>query len=412
MAKRSVTKNKVLAYIVLFELLAIAGILLWLAVFSGPRTTTLVSTREPVPVTYNSPRLGLTLFASGLHAPVDITSLPASAKDNRLFVVEQAGTIRTIDAKGAVATQPFMDITNKVKAGGEMGLLGMAFDPSFAKNGYIYVDYIDQTMNTVVSRFTTNKQTGTIDTSSEKILLTQKQPYQNHNGGAVRFGPDGYLYIAFGDGGSAGDPENYAQNKNSWLGKLLRVDVHTGTPYKVPATNPFVGQANVKPEIWALGLRNPWRISFDRKTGDLYIADVGQGTIEEIDVQSRISKGGENYGWRCYEGAHAYNTTDCPSASSFVMPVLTYDHTGGRCSITGGNVYRGSSQKALKGAYIYADFCTGELYYAKKAKSTWQTTLAQDTAYKISTFGEDSAGELYTADLPSGTLYRIVDTAH
>ncbi|HSX31621.1 MAG TPA: PQQ-dependent sugar dehydrogenase [Candidatus Saccharimonadales bacterium] len=407
------TKTRILGYVVVFELLGIIGLVMWLALFNQPRSTQLVSTAEPKKVALHTPVIASVPFASGLTAPVDIVSLPTSVKDDRLFVVEQAGVIRTMSSKGQVGTTPFLDITSKVKSGGEMGLLGLAFDPNYAKTGYIYVNYIDQTMNTVVARFTVAKTTGLADPASQKIVLTQKQPFQNHNGGALRFGPDGYLYIAFGDGGSAGDPDNRAQNKNDWLGKILRVDIKGTDTYKVPATNPFVGQATAKPEIWSMGLRNPWKISFDRKTGDLYMADVGQGTTEEINVQPRASKGGENYGWRCYEGTHTFNTAGgCKPANNYTMPAIEYDHSDNRCSVTGGSVYRGTSQKALAGTYFYADYCGGQLYYAKKEKGTWKSTLAATNTGAVSTFGEDQKGELYYAEYKSGQIYHITDDAN
>jgi glucose/arabinose dehydrogenase len=238
-------------------------------------------------------------------------------------------------------------------------------------------------------------------------MLSFKQPYGNHNGGDLTFGPDGYLYVALGDGGQAGDPDDRAQNKNSFLGKILRIDVNTDQPYVVPDTNPFVGQANVKPEIWAYGLRNPWRISFDSQTGDLYIADVGQASLEEVDFQPASSKGGENYGWRCYEGTQEYNIEGCAAAANYVTPVVEYGHEDGRCSITGGYVYRGKAQPALQGKYFYGDFCGEQLFYASRSHGKWSQTLALQTTFAISAFGQASDGELYFADYNTGNIYKI-----
>lgn len=396
-----------LLYVVTVEVLAIVALIIWLAIFHDPVT----APGTPTPSSaVQTPKVSLAQFASGLSAPVDIAT-PRNSTDERLFIVEQAGKIRTIDKQGKVVAAPFLDITGKVQSGGELGLLGMAFHPKYAENGYIYVHYTSKELHTVVSRFTSSSKTGVADPASEKVLLTQKQPYKNHNGGALQFGPDGYLYIALGDGGSAGDPENRAQNKNDWLGKLLRIEV-TNDAYKVPADNPFATTANTKPEIWALGLRNPWKISFDRVTGDLYIADVGQGAVEEINVQPKKSKGGENYGWRCYEGTETFNTAGCHNKATYVAPAFQYDHSEERCSVTGGVVHRGKAERALNGKYFYADFCSGHLYYAEKTNNEWKTTLVEKTPYRISTFGEDQTGAVYLADHKGGTIYRIDDSAN
>lgn len=406
----SMSKTRVLVYVVAIEVLAIAALIIWLTVFRNPvGAPGRPSQSQNTPL--STPDIKPVQFATGLTAPVDITA-PQHSTDERLFVVEQAGKIRTIDKQGKLVAAPFLDITGKVQSGGELGLLGLAFHPDYAKNGYVYVNYTDKDLHTVVARYKSSPQTGVADPASEKVILKQKQPYRNHNGGALQFGPDGYLYIAFGDGGSAGDPENRAQNKNEWLGKLLRIDINSDGPYIVPATNPFVGQSGVKPEIWALGLRNPWKISFDRTTGDLYIADVGQGDIEEINIQPKKSQGGENYGWRCYEGTGTFNAAGCQDKAAYTAPAFEYGHSEERCSVTGGAVYRGAAEKALSGKYFYADFCSGHLYYAEKTNNKWKSTLVEKTPYSISTFGQNKAGEIYFADHKSGIVYRLDDSAN
>jgi glucose/arabinose dehydrogenase len=327
-----------------------------------------------------------------------------------LFVLEQAGRVRVV-TDGKAGSKPFLDITTQVFPGGEMGLLGLAFHPAYQQNGYFYVNYIDKNQQTTIARF---KAHGNVaDPTSEKILFTLKQPYANHNGGGLAFGPDGYLYASLGDGGSAGDPENRAQNKANFFGKILRLDVDKGDLYEVPSNNPFIHEADAKPEIWAYGLRNPWRISFDKKTGDLYIADVGQGDFEEVNIQRAGSKGGENYGWRCYEGRHSFKLGGCDNGpSSYAAPSMEYTHDDGRCSITGGYVYRGTKYPAFDSKYFYGDYCNGQLFYATPQNGKWQQTQALKTPYTISTFGQGSDGELYFADYKSGAIYHIRDMAN
>jgi glucose/arabinose dehydrogenase len=274
---------------VLATLLVVAvGLVLWLLLRPPtvkPTTTTSHTTSEP--------KAQLALFATGLGSPTSIVS-SGVAGDKRLFVLDQNGKVNVVNSTGTVVPEPFLDVSSIVMTGGETGLLGMAFSPHYATDGFFYVDYIDKDLNTVVSRYHISGDENTADVSSAQIILKQKQPYANHKGGQIAFGPDGYLYIAFGDGGDQGDPGNRGQDKTTWLGKLLRIDV-SKLPYTSPSTNPFVGQANAKSEIWDLGLRNPWRFSFDSKTHELYIADVGQGNVEEIDVE-QPGKGGNNYG--------------------------------------------------------------------------------------------------------------------
>jgi glucose/arabinose dehydrogenase len=396
------------------EVLVIVGLVVWALGFrqTAPELSPVIQVpqTEPTPKTqYKTPKIALTEVASGLKEPVGIFGIPKT-DDKRLFVIEQAGAIRTIEGKKLDST-PFLDIKSKVLSGGEMGLLGLAFHPKVAENNYFYVNYIDKSQNTVVARYSLKSGGDVADPGSEKVLLKIKQPYANHNGGNMAFGPDGFLYIGMGDGGRAGDPDNRAQDKNDLLGKMLRLNVDGGALYSSPESNPFVGGGG-KPEIWALGLRNPWRFSFDSKTGDLYIADVGQGEYEEISFQAANSRGGENYGWRCYEGSHPYKTDGCAAASSFVAPIIQYDHSQDRCSVTGGYVYRGSQFPALAGKYFYGDFCGGQLYYAEQASGAWSPVTALDTEYRVSTFGQDNSGELYLADYDSGAIYQLTDTAN
>lgn len=355
----------------------------------------------------NPPAVQLVKFASGL---TDQTGIASHSGDKRLFVLDRSGVIRIVSQNGAVAKTPFLDIRSKVLGSAEMGLLGMAFSPDYAKNGYFFINYIDKQQNSIIARYHASSA-DSADQASEQKLLTLKQPYTNHNGGALSFGPDGFLYAALGDGGSGGDPENRAQNLNSMFGKILRLDV-SQIPYKIPASNPFVNQAGKLGEIWDYGLRNPWRIGFDRKTGELFIADVGQGDIEEIDLEAKGSKGGINYGWRCFEGSKDLNTDGCQARENYAFPILEYDHSEGRCSVTGGYVYRGKKYPALEGKYFYGDFCGGQLYMAEQVDAKWQSTLAAKSPYQISTFGEDAAGEIYLADFATGSIYQIQDSAN
>lgn len=399
-------RNRIPLFVALVAIIVVVGLLMaWLL---WPQPTKQAST----PITkLNTPLVQPKLTTAGLKSPTSIlaTSDPA---DVRLFVLEQDGLIRIIDESKKLIDTPFLDISSRVLPGGEMGLLGMTFHPSYKQNGYFYVNYIDKNQNTIIARYKVSSDTNVADSASEKILFTLKQPYTNHNGGDLVFGPDGYLYIALGDGGSGGDPENRAQNKSEYFGKILRIDVNKGDPYSIPPTNPFVNEAGTKPGIWAYGLRNPWRISFDKETGDLYIADVGQGELEEVNLQKSSSKGGENYGWRCYEGKQAFKLDGCGDSSDYVMPVLEYNHNEERCSITGGYVYRGNKYPALNGKYFYGDYCNGQLFYADNKNGTWTNVLAAKTSYSISTFGQGSDGELYFADFKTGSIYHLRDGAN
>jgi glucose/arabinose dehydrogenase len=348
----------------------------------------------------------LELVASGVSSPVFLTAPPGDAE--RLFVVERPGRVVVI-RNGAVLATPFLDIQDLVTSGGERGLLSVAFHPDYAQTGEFFVDYIDGNGDTRVARYRVSTNPDVADPGSERVILTVTQPYSNHNGGQLVFGPDGMLYIGLGDGGSGGDPLGNGQDPSTLLGSILRIDVDGGTPYAIPADNPLVSVAGARDEIWAYGLRNPWRFSFDRETGDLYIGDVGQGAWEEVDVQPAESGGGENYGWNVMEGAHCYNASSCDQ-TELILPVLEYSHSEG-CSITGGYVYRGSSLPILAGHYLYADYCSGWIrsfrYVGGEAVDSrdWSSVLAPGTG--ISSFGEDAEGELYVMTL-SGNVYRIV----
>ncbi|WNJ16644.1 PQQ-dependent sugar dehydrogenase [Pontibacter sp. G13] len=355
------------------------------------------------------PDLELVTFATGLNTPVAITH----AGDSRLFVVDQTGKIQIVQSDGTVNAFPFLDITSKVRYGGERGLLGLAFAPDFATSGSFYVNYTRQPDNvSVIARYqVTTGQPDIADPLSENILLTVPQPFNNHNGGDLAFGPDGYLYAAFGDGGSAGDPDDYGQNTQSYLGKILRLDVSGNGAYSIPADNPFVGATDTLAEIWSLGWRNPWRISFDRETGDMWIGDVGQGLREEISFESADFEGGGNYGWRCVEGDVIFNSSGCDSIGAYISPILAYNHSIG-ASVTGGYVYRGDSFPDLDGYYIFSDYVSGNFW------TLFPTTPGVfDTTYQgkllpneqASTFGENVDGELFVAALTQGTIYRIRD---
>lgn len=340
--------------------------------------------------------------ASGLSSPLYLTS---PRNDARLFVVEQPGRIRIIK-DGQLLTQPFLDITSRVSSGGERGLLSVAFHPSYASNGFFYVNFTDLNGDTRVERFKVSSNPDVADATTAKLILGVAQPFSNHNGGLNLFGPDGFLYIGLGDGGSGGDPEGNGQKLSTLLGKILRIDVDNGDPYSIPAGNPFSNQSDARPEIWAYGLRNPWRFSFDRIAGLLFVADVGQGTLEEVDVVPAASAG-VNYGWNIMEGSSCFGSSTCNSAG-LEKPVFEYDHSGGACSITGGHVYRGSAIPELAGHYFFSDYCVGFIHsfvYSNGAatdKRSWDV----GSIGSVTSFGEDIAGEIYVI-VQEGRVYRI-----
>jgi glucose/arabinose dehydrogenase len=335
--------------------------------------------------------------------PTSITHAHDGSK--RLFITEQAGRI-VIVRDNAKLREPFLDIRGRVSCCGERGLLSVVFPPGFQKKGHFYVNYTDKSGDTVVARFRLTRNPDQADPASEEKLLMVKQPFANHNGGQLAFGPDGYLYIGMGDGGSAGDPFGNGQKLDTLLGKLLRIDVESNVkPYDVPRSNPFINKKGALPEIWALGLRNPWRFSFDRKTGDLFIADVGQNKYEEVNVQTASSKGGENYGWNILEGLHCFRSKTCDT-KGLVMPVVEYDHDAG-CSVTGGLVYRGTMFPQLDGLYFYGDYCSGRIWGIRRSGEQWIAKELVKSGISISAFGDDEAGELYVADYGGGGIFRI-----
>jgi len=359
-----------------------------------------------IPALLAAQEIRLTRVAQGINAPTDIQD--AGDGSGRLFLVEQGGLIKILRA-GAVLPQPFLDLRTRVTSGSERGLLGLAFSPTFAQSRRFFVNYTNLSGNTVIAQYQLSANPDVAEPTSETILLTIQQPFANHNGGQIRFGPDRYLYVGMGDGGSGGDPQNNAQNMGTFLGKMLRLDVETQPgQVRVPSGNPFVNRPGTRPEIWASGLRNPWRFSFDRATGDLWIGDVGQGAYEEIDFQPKSSAGGENYGWSEMEGLHCYRLGCSPLG--LTLPVAEYRHTGGACSVTGGFVYRGHLWPALQGTYFYADFCNGSIWGLSRPADAWVSRVVLTSGFNITTFGEDQAGELYLA-ASNGNVYRVESTA-
>lgn len=371
------------------------------AAFAQPSGTILL-----VPTT-----LKLEAISTALSFPLFMTAPPCDV--SRLFVVEKGGNVRIIK-NGVLLSRPFLNVVGLISNGGEQGLLGLAFDPNYAKNGRFYINYTDSSGTTVIARYLVDPTDPDVALQTvDKVLLRILQPFANHNGGMLVFGPDGYLYIGMGDGGAGGDPDNRAQNLNDLLGKLLRIDVALSTPpndYAIPPDNPFLGQAGARPEIWSLGLRNPWRFSFDRLTGhDLYLGDVGQNEREEINVSPGGTSRRANYGWRLMEGLLCFNpSTNCNPGNTLTLPVLDYNHSDG-CAVTGGYVYRGAAIPALRGTYFYADLCQGWVrsFRWQNGQLTEQTDWLLLRPGNITSFGEDAAGELYLMTSQGG-LFRIV----
>jgi glucose/arabinose dehydrogenase len=353
--------------------------------------------------------INLTLIASGLTRPVYVTAAPRER--DRIFIVEKRGRIR-IYKNGSLLPTSFLDVSTLVSYGNEQGLLSVAFHPNYANNGYFYVYYTNLSGNLQIMRYSVSANPDVADPTSAQTVIGIAHPTNtNHNGGQLQFGPDGYLYLGTGDGGSGGDPPNNAQNTGVLLGKMLRLDVDGGAPYAIPPTNPFVGPGNPLDEIWDLGLRNPWRYSFDRLTGDLWIGDVGQNAWEEVDLEPAGSPGGVNWGWRCMEGNAQYNFSGTCSTLTLAPPVHVYSHSNG-CAITGGYVYRGSPNSPFFGQYFFADYCVANQARALSFNgSAWTATnhtlLPSGNVLSPNSFGQDGYGDLYIADDGSGSVYKM-----
>ncbi len=363
--------------------------------------------RPPDITSPNWPQLRADLVAGGLVRPVSLTH--AGDNSGRLFVIEQEGRIRIIDRNGNLLPEPFLDLTDRVSCCGERGLLSVAFPPTYTRSGEFFVNYTTLDKKTHISRFRVSSDPNRADRSSEQVILAFDQPFANHNGGQMAFGPnDGYLYIGTGDGGSGGDPDNHAQRLNTLLGKILRIDVRVGATYTIPPDNPFINTPDARPEIWALGLRNPWRFSFDPANGNLFIADVGQDMYEEVNFQASTSRGGENYGWKIMEGNECFGARTC-DRTGLTMPIITYDHSDDDCSITGGYVYRGTASQNMQGIYFYGDFCSGRIWGLRNIQGRWETRVLLREPITISSFGTDQAGNLYVVSYNDGTIYRLTD---
>lgn len=367
----------------------------------GPPTAVCADPDAPAPPATGRDVGRFVEVAGPLEQPVLVTH----AGDDRLFIVEQRGIIH-VWRNGSVRDEPFLDITDRTEATGEQGLLGLAFPDDFATSCVAYVSYTRASDGTsVLARYDATGNGSRLDPASREVLLTVDQPHRNHNGGHVTFGPDGYLYYGLGDGGSGGDPHGNGQNTSTLLGSILRLDVSTDEGYAIPSDNPFVGNASARDEIWAYGLRNPWRFSFDAATGDLWIGDVGQAEREEIDREPAGSTGGVNYGWKAWEGSHRYDDrTEAPGA---VFPVAEYGHQGGSCSVTGGHVYRGDDVPQAQGRYLFADYCTGRIWTLQADGPNGTMEALTDTRFRITSFGVDAAGELYVVSHLGG-IYRLV----
>jgi glucose/arabinose dehydrogenase len=375
---------------------------------ASPSSSPVAASCSVAPVT-GQPALTAVLFARGFTDPLDL-QVPAGDR-NRVFVVEQVGRIRIVRA-GAVLPTPYLDISSLTSAGGERGLLGLAFHPRYAENGRFFVNYTDRRGDTHISEFRASPPSAdTVDPATERQVLFVSQPFPNHNGGGLAFGNDGMLYAGLGDGGSGGDPFRNGQNLGTALGKMLRMDVDRGVPFAVPSDNPFVATNGAFPLVWAYGLRNPWRFAFDRATGDFYIADVGQNAFEEVDVALAPRRGGENYGWNVMEGLHCFQPASGCNQAGLTLPVLEYPHSQG-CSITGGAVYRGCRLPGYAGTYFYADFCTAFIRSFRTQagqvvdQRDWTAALGRGVNAPTA-FGVDDEGEVYIVD-QDGEVYKVV----
>ncbi len=339
---------------------------------------------------------------TGLDGPSFVTAIPGDA---RLFIVELPGRVRIL-RDGALLPQPYLDLRNIVSSGGERGLFSLAFHPHYANNGFFFVSYTDVNGDSRIARYQVSGNPDVADANSARGILSVAQPFSNHNGGQIAFGPDGMLYIGFGDGGSGGDPHGHGQNRATLLGSLLRIDVDRGDPFAIPPDNPFVNQPDARPETWAWGLRNPWRFSFDRETGDLYIADVGQNDWEEVNAVAS-SMAGLNYGWNIMEGRHCFAAASCGTAG-LTLPVFEYSSSSGACSVTGGYVYRGNEIPDVRGHYFFADYCEGRLRSFRVANGQAVDVRTWDVGPlgPVTSFGEDANGELYVVN-GEGVLYRV-----
>jgi glucose/arabinose dehydrogenase len=393
------------------------------AVVSGGGAATAAPADAPVR-TEATPAVVTAAYAPG-HLAISLSRRPGTFSSpilvtnagdgtNRLFVVEQGGRIKIIDGATAIAS-PFLDIHTRVSCCGERGLLGLAFDPAYATNRRFFVDYTDKNGDTIIASYRASSTDPNHASTTQTLVLKIDQPYSNHNGGGLAFGKDGYLYIGMGDGGSAGDPGNRAQNKDSLLGKILRIDINhvsATRKYSNPPSNPFVGKAG-SDRVWAYGFRNPWRFSFDRTTGDLWVGDVGQGRYEEVDRSTKAGGAGKgrNYGWRQLEGNVCYKPSTGCSKTGKSHPITTYTHSKG-CAVVGGYVYRGAAYPAMAGAYLYGDYCSGRIWALQANGASAQTAVQLlSSGLMISSFGEGENGTMYLTDLAGGGVYQIVGSA-
>lgn len=357
----------------------------------------------PPPPPPSGTMLRATPVVSGLSAPVYLSAPPG---DPRLFVVEQVGRIRIVDAGGQLLGAAFLDIVGDVDTEPEGGLLSLAFHPQYQSNGFVYINSTNRQGHTVVERYTVSGDPNRLDASSAKLIIQINQTRSNHNGGQLQFGPDGMLYIFMGDGGGSGDPDGNGQDLDTLHGKILRLDVDGGDPFAIPSDNPFVGVSGARDEIWAFGLRNPWRSSFDPASGMLYVADVGQNTIEEVNAVP-ATQGGVNYGWNTMEGSSCFGGGSC-DMTGLTLPVEEYTQASGGCSVTGGRVYRGSAIPQIQGHYFYSDFCAGFLrsFRLQSGSAADRVEWTIGNLGSVSSFGEDGSGELYVLDI-GGTVSRI-----